>query len=114
MKLTYHYENGYWIPNLSTPPAPKIGIWGYRRLDFLRKHKSPIYQAMLMDDALNAHLEEVDHQAHEMLDLLIRQMAEHEGITEQLKAADQMAWVGAMNNIRARVEEIVYRELICS
>ena len=67
---------------------------------------------MQLSGKLNAHLEEVDRQANEMMELLIRQMAEREGVTEELKANDQMAWIRAMNNIRQRAEEIVYQEVI--
>ncbi len=112
MKLTYHEENGYLIPNVATPESPQIGVWGTRRKEYLRQHRRPIYTALQLAGKLNAHLEEVDRQAQEMCDLLIRQMAEREGFTEGLKANDQMAWIGAMNSIRQRAEEIVYQELI--
>ena len=111
---TYHKEGDYLIPNLAAPPSPHIGIWGLRRKNYLLKNREPIYTAMLLSGKLNAHLEEVDRQAEEMLFRLVDQMARTEGVTEQLKATDQMAWVGAMNNIRARAEEVVYAELIYS
>lgn len=114
MKLEYHWKGDYLIPNLLPLEEPKIGIWGRRRADYLRKQRNPIYIGMQLAGKLNAHLEEVDRSANEMLDLLIRQMAEREDITEQLKAADQMAWVQRMNNIRQQAEEIVYQELIYS
>lgn len=114
MKLVYHWEGDYLIPNLLPPEEPKIGIWGKRRMEYLRKHRNPIYIGMQLAGKLNAHLEEVDQQAQEMLDLLIRQMAEREGVTEQFKATNQIAWVQDMNHIRQRAEEIVYRELIYS
>ena len=109
---TYHQEGDYLIPNLTPPPSPHIGIWGLRRKNYLLKNREPIYTAMLLSGRLKAHLEEVDRQAEEMLFRLVDQMARTEGITEQLKAADQMAWVGSMNNIRSRAEEMVYAELI--
>ena len=112
MKLTYHDENGYLIPDLTAPDSPAVGPWGMRRLAYLRQHRRPIYSGMLMTGTLNAHLEEVDRAAEEMTELLMAQTAECEGITEQLKAEDQMAWVQAMNNIRNRAEEIVLAELI--
>ena len=108
----YHQEGDYLIPDLAAPSSPHIGIWGHRRKTFLLKNREPIYTAMLLSGKLNAHLEEMDRQAEEMLFQLVDQMARAEGITEQLKATDQMAWVGAMNNIRARAEEVVYAELI--
>ncbi len=107
MKLTYHREGEYLIPNLVAPESPHIGIWGERKRQFLRKHQRPIYDAMLMHGTLNAHLEEVDRAAEKMFDRLTKQLIEHEGITESLKAADQMAWVQKMNSIRTRAEEIV-------
>ena len=109
---TYHREGDYLIPDLVPPPSPHIGIWGERRRQYLLKNRAPIYTAMLLSGKLNTHLEEVDRQAQEMLFRLIDQMTQIEGVTEQLKAANQMAWVGAMNNIRARAEEVVYAELI--
>ena len=112
MKLTYHDENGYLIPDLIAPDSPAVGVWGMRRLAYLRQHRRPIYSGMLMTGTLNAHLEELDRAAEEMTELLIAQMAEREGVTEQLKAEDQMAWVQAMNSIRNRAEEIVLAELI--
>ena len=112
MKLTYHWEGDYLIPDLIAPESPHIGIWGERRLQFLRKHQRPVYDAMLMSGTLNAHLEEIDRAAEEMIDRLIAQMAEREGVTEQLKADDQMEWVQHMNSIRHRAEEIVRKDLI--
>lgn len=109
---TYHQEGDYLIPDLAAPPSPHIGIWGIRRKNYLLKHREPIYTAMLLSGKLNAHLEDVDRQAEEMLFRLIDQIARAEGITEQLKGDDQMAWVGVMNNIRARAEEVVYAKLI--
>ena len=111
---TYHREGDYLISDLLPPPAMRIGIWGERRRQYLLKNREPIYTAMLLSGKLNEHLEEVDRQAEEMLFQLIDRMAHIEGVTEQLKATDQMAWVRAMNNIRARAEEVVYAELINS
>ena len=111
-EITYHREGDYLLPDLIPPEAPRIGVWGMRRREFLRKHHSGIYTGLLLSGKLNAHLEDVDRLAEEMVFQLVNQMAYAEGITEQLKANDQMAWVGAINNIRARVEEVVYAELI--
>ena len=86
MKLTYHWEGDYLIPDLSAPDSPKIGIWGECRRRVLRTHQKPIYDAMLMSGTLNAHLEEIERSAEEMLDRLMSQMTEREGVTEQLKA----------------------------
>ena len=111
---TYHPEGDYLVPDLTPPSSPHIGIWGLRRKNYLLKNREPIYNAILLGGKLNAHLEEVDRQAEEMLFRLVDQMTRTEGVTEQLKATNQMAWVGAMNNIRARAEEVVYAELIYS
>ena len=111
---TYHQEGDYLIPDLVPPPSPNIGIWGERRRQYLLKNRQPIYTGLLLSGKLNDHLEEVDRQAEEMLFQLVDQMASNESITEQLKADDQMAWVGAMNNIWAEAEEVVYMELIYS
>ena len=109
---TYHRDGDYLIPDLALPPSPHIGIWGERRRQYLLKNREPLYTAMLLSGKLNAHLEEIDRQAKEMLFQLVDQMARAEHITEQLKATDQMAWVGAMNNIRSRAEEVICKELI--
>lgn len=107
MKITYHQEGNYFIPDLVPPESPRIGIWGERRRQFLRKHRKLLYSGMLMDGTLNAHLEEVDREAERLLDRLEKEMAQREGITEALKAADQMAWVRRMNTIRQAAEELV-------
>ena len=112
MELSYHWEGDYLIPDLISPESPKIGIWGERRRQFLRKHQKPIYDAMLMQGTLTAHLEEFDHRAEEMMDRLTVQLAAREGISESLKAADQMAWVQKMNSVRIFAEEIVLSDLV--
>ena len=112
MKLTYHWEGDYLIPDLLPPESPKIGVWGERRRRFLRTHRKPVYSGMLMSGTLNAHLEEVDRAAEKMLAQLTAEMAEREGVTEALKVEDQMAWVQQMNGIRNRVEELIYQDLI--
>jgi len=89
------------------------GIWGQRRLRYLREHHSGLLAGMQLTGRLVEHLAEIDRSAEEMLDRLTREMAAAEGVTEEMKARDQMAWVGCMNNIRHRAEEIVRRELIC-
>ena len=109
---TYRREGDYLIPDLVPPPSPHIGVWGERRRQYLLKNREPIYTAMLLSGKLNAHLEEVDRRAEEMFFQLVDEMARAEGVTEQLKATNQMVWVGAMNNIRARAEEVAYKELI--
>lgn len=112
LELTYHWEGDYLIPDIDPPEAPKIGKYGTMRHAYLRDHHRGVFDGMLLTDRLNAHLEEVDRQANEMMELLTTQIAEAEGVTEALKARDQMAWVRAMNNIHNRAEEIVLHDLI--
>ena len=112
MNLTYTMQGDYLLPNLEVPEAPKVGKYGMLRRSFLRDHKEALYTGMLLSDKLTAHLEEVDRQANEMLDRLIEQMKKDRGVTEELKARDQMVWVQQMNNIRNSAEEIVLNELI--
>ena len=112
LELTYYWEGDYLIPDLGPPDAPRIGKYGAMRHNYLRDYHRGVFDGMLLTGRLNAHLEEVDRQANEMMERLTAQMAKAEGVTEQLKAADQLAWVGAMNNIKARAEEIVLNELI--
>lgn len=89
------------------------GIWGQRRLRYLREHHGGLLAGMQLTGRLAAHLAEVDRSANELLERLVREMAVAEGVTEALRARDQMDWVGRMNSIRHRAEEIVRRELIC-
>ena len=111
-ELTYHHEGDYLLPNLIPPAAPRIGIWGIRRKNYLLKKKEPIYTGLLLSGKLNCHLEEIDRAANEMFELLMKQYAAREDMTEQLKAQDQMEWVRRMNGIRERVTETVMQELI--
>ena len=110
---TYRQEGDYLLPNVDVPESPKIGIWGERGRRYLREHEKAAYTAMLLSGELNAHLEEVDRSASEMFDRLVAHMAAQEGVTEQLKAANQMEWVQRTNNIRNRVIEIVSATPIC-
>lgn len=112
-EVTYRQAGNYLLPNLEVPKSPNVGVWGERRRKYLREHQQALYTAMMLSDTLNTHLEEVDRTATEMYDCLISQLAGQEGITEQLKAASQMEWVQRMNNIRNRVEDVVWKELIC-
>lgn len=108
----YHQEGDYLIPNLVPPEAAPVGIWGQKRRRYLREHRNPIYTALFLSGKLDTHLAEIDQQAEEMFSQLVEQMAQREGITEQFKYENQMEWVGQMNNVRNRVEEIIYCELI--
>ncbi len=111
-ELTYHRDGDYLLPDFVPPPAPQIGVWGIRRRDYLRKDHDGIYTGMLLSGKLNGHLEEIDRSANEMFDLLMKQYAAREGVTEELKAKDQMEWVRRMNSIREAVNEIISGELI--
>ena len=109
---TYHREGDYFLPDLLPPESISVGIWGQRRKHYLKTQREPIYTALLLSGKLESHLSEVDAQAEAMFFQLVKQLAEQEGITEQLKAEDQMEWVRQMNSVRNRAEEIIYNELI--
>ena len=109
---TYRQEGDYLLPNIEAPESPQIGIWGQRRLQYLRTNKNGLYMTMLMSGKLKDHLEEVDKSAEEMFEQLTIQMQAQEGVSKALKENNQLAWVQRMNNIRNRVSEIVYKELI--
>lgn len=112
---TYHEgEDGLLYPDLLAPDEDALtyGKYGRMRLTYLREHHEGLYTGLLLSGKLNAHLNEIDEAAHARMELLTKQMAVAQGITEELKARDQMAWVGAMNNIRNATEEIIYTELI--
>ena len=111
-EITYHREGDYLIPDLLLPQEPRIGIWGQRRKRYLRQHHDGIYTGLLLSGNLNAHLEEIDRSANEMFDLLMKQYAAREGITEQLKAENQMEWLHRMNGLRQAAEEVIYQDLI--
>lgn len=110
--MTYHREGDYYLPDLLPPDAPRIGAWGLRRKRFLQQYHDGIYTGLLLSGKLNAHLEDVDRAANEMFDLLVKQYAAREGVTEQLKAKDQMEWVRRMNSIRERVTEVICKEIL--
>ena len=106
-----HQESRIWV-GTAVPYAEPIGIWGRRRSHFLKEYKKIEYMNLLTTGKLNAHLVEIDQQAQDMYDQLMHQMAVRAGITEQLKASDQMAWVQKMNAISNQVREIINAELI--
>lgn len=109
-----HYElvGDYYLPLLTMPETPPLGIWGRRRHRYLKEHRPVIYNTMLLSDKLFSHLADVDQQAKDLHDRLMKQIAAQAGITEQLKAQDQMAWVQQMNAIDAQVREIINHEII--
>ena len=114
MEITYTSHEGFYLPNLTLPRKEEasFGRYGRLRLKYLKEHRRVLYADLLTSGELTQHLNEIDWQAREMLELLVRQMAQAQGITEQLKAEEQMAWVGAMNNIRSAAEEVVIREVV--
>ena len=112
MELTYTMQGDYRLPNLIPPESPKVCKYGMLRHSYLRKHREGLYTGMLMKGTLNAHLEEVDREANRMLEQLTSQMAQEQGVTEELKAQNQMLWVQRMNNIRQTVEEQIFQDLI--
>ena len=111
---TYREENGYLIPNLTLPEEEQveIGIWGQRRLEYIKHHRKGFYTSLVIGCELSRYLADVNRQAEGMFNTLISQYKTSEGITEQLKADNQMEWVGRMNNIQQRAIEVVNEELI--
>ena len=113
--LWYERQRDYYIPCLSLPEdGQPIGLWGQRHLRYIKEHRKSFYASLLLSGKLNNYLAEVDRQAQEQLDTIICQMAKAQGVTEALKDADPMEWVGKMNNIRAAAVEIVSTEMIYS
>lgn len=111
--ITYRRVGEVYLPNLiSLDTNYPIGIWGQRHKDYLLENHRLFYYNLLTTDKLNSYLHEIDVSAKEMYDRLIKQMAEQEGVTEQLKAENQMEWVGKMNNIANRAKEIVNAKVI--
>ena len=112
--LWYELQGDYYIPclTLDDTNTKPIGMWGRRYHRYIKEYRPVLYTNLLFSGKLNSHLAEIDNRATEMFDRLVKQLAEKEGITEQLKATDQMAWVGAMDNIRNWAEEIILAELI--
>lgn len=111
---TYIQQGDYILPNLTLPTEEKqsIGIWGQRHARYLKQHRKILYYNLLTNGKLNKHLAEIDREAGEMFERLLKQMANSEDVTEQLKAKNQMEWVRRMNNIRNRAMEIVYTKVI--
>ena len=115
MEITYTKVGDYLIPDLTLPPEKEtrpIGAWGLRHKRYLMEHKKAIFTIMQMNGTLRTYLAGLNEQAEDMFLRLVKQLAQKEGITETLKAENQMAWVQRMNNIRSRATEIVNNELI--
>ena len=112
---TYTQIGDYALPDLSLPAEKDdrpIGIWGQRRLRYLKQYHKVIYYNLLTSGKLNSHLTDVDEEAQSLFSRLVKELAEKEGVTEQLKSADPMEWVGRMNNIRNQATEIVNEEVV--
>ena len=114
IKITYTQQGDYLLPDLKLPEQPKvdIGIWGKRHLRYIKNHHPIRYTNLLTSCRLTAYLADIDEEANRMFDRLVKQLAKKEGVTEQLKADNQILWVARMNNIRNRAEEIVNNEII--
>ncbi|MCC2172824.1 TnpV protein [Hominicoprocola fusiformis] len=115
MGVTYVRQGDYCLPRLSLPAEKEnqpIGVWGQRHLRYLKQHRKVLYINLLTSGKLDSYLADIDKQAEDMFLRLVEQMAEREGVIEQLKAENQMEWVGQINNIRNRAMEIVNHEVI--
>ena len=109
----YTLVGDYYIPNIALPEENRpIGRWGRMHQEYLKEHRPIIFNDLVLSGQLWTHLADLNEQAQERLSLMVEQMQQAEGVTEEMKAVDQMAWVGAMNSIRNRAEEIILREMI--
>lgn len=113
-KTIFEQVGDYILPNLKLQPEEErpIGIWGQRRLRYLKEHHKIIYYNMLTSGKLQLHLADIEEQAQELFLRLVKEYAERQGVTEQFKANDQMKWIRKMNNVRNRVTEVVSKEII--
>ena len=111
---TYTMQGDYLLPNLLSPTEEDrpVGVWGQRRLDYLKNHRKGLYNHLLNSYELRSHLADIEEQAQALFFQSVKEHAEKEGITEELKATDQMKWVQKMNNIRERVTEIIDANLV--
>ena len=112
--LWYELQGDYYIPCINLPEEEQqpVGLWGQRHLRYIKQNRKVLYLNLLTSGKLNGYLVDLDKQAEDMFFRLVKQMAEREGVTEQLKADNQMEWVGRMNNIRNRVTEVVNHDII--
>lgn len=112
--ISYTRQGDYYLPDLLLPDEEDrpIGIYGERHKRYLQSHRKGFYTQLLTSGKLFSYLADINEQATERFDVLVKQMAEKEGLTEQLKAENQMEWVGRMNNIKARAEEMISKEII--
>lgn len=111
---TYTLQGDYRLPNLTVPAEEErpIGVWGQRRLSYLKHYRKVLYYSLLTSGKLHSHLADIEEEAQSLFSRLVKEYAEKESVTEQLKATDQMAWVRKMNNIRERATEIVNAEVV--
>ena len=112
--ISYTLQGDYYLPNLALPDEEEqpIGLWGQRHLRYIKQHRKVLYLNLLTNGKLYGHLADIDKQAEDVLSRLVKQMAEREGVTEKLKADNQMEWVARMNNIRSKATEIVNHDII--
>ena len=112
--IRYNLQGNYYLPDLKLPDEENkpIGLWGQRHARHLKQHHKVLYMNLLTSGKLSSYLADIDKQAEDMFFRLVKQMAKREGVTEQLKADNQMKWVARMNNIRSRATEIVNNEII--
>ena len=111
--IPYVRNGDYYFPAIALPPdVGEIGFWGRRRRDYLQEHRPLLFNQMMLSGELHKHLVQVNPEATERLEALIQSMKVAQGITGELKDRDQMAWVGAMNNLRVCAEEVIYAELV--
>lgn len=112
--LWYELQGDYYIPCLTIPAEEEqsIGLWGQRHLRYIKEYRKPLYTSLQLSGKLNSYLVGIDQEAQERLDTIIQQMAQTQGITEELKAVDQIEWVCRINNIQASATEIVNKEII--
>ena len=113
--IEYRLVGDYYIPNITIPKARRtgnIGKYGRLKLNYMKKYKIPEYTEMLLGNELISYLLDIEDECKEKLDILIKQMAEQENVTEELKANNQLEWVARMNNIKNRAEEVIYSEII--
>ena len=109
---TYTQVGDYLLPDVELPEEKSVGVWGTRHYHHLRKANRILFSQLVISGKMNNHLTDIDRQAEEMFSQLVKQLAERDGITEALKATDQMEWVRQMNGVRNRAAEIVNKELI--
>ena len=109
---TYKQAGDYLIPDIEVPENPEVGFWGMQRRKYLLDHRPALYTALFLGCKLADHLQEIDRSATQMFDQLIDQLKTRNGVTEQLKATDQMKWVRRMNAVHQEAAEIVAKELI--